>query len=108
MDDPELQKLHADRIAQLQRQVEKRQQLQLKGHGSYQEITEGDFLEVTTTTSLVVCHFFHKEFERCKIVDKHLELLARKYFGTRFIKLSAAVSGCQAGCQGGVTEKIGA
>jgi hypothetical protein len=39
----------------------------------------------------VVCHFFHKDFERCKIVDKHLGLLAKKYLETRFIKLSAPV-----------------
>ncbi len=41
----------------------------------------------------VVCHFFHKEFERCKIVDKHLGQLCRKFFETRFIKVSAPVSG---------------
>jgi hypothetical protein len=38
-----------------------------------------------------VCHFFHKDLERCKIVDKHLALLAKKYMETRFIKLSAPV-----------------
>ena len=39
----------------------------------------------------MVCHFFHRDFERCKILDKHLAILARKYFDTRFIKLSAPV-----------------
>ena len=38
---------------------------------------------------MVVCHFYHKEFERCKIVDKHMKLLAPKYFGTRFLGLNA-------------------
>ena len=38
-----------------------------------------------------MCHFFHRDFERCKILDKHLAILARKYFDTRFIKLSAPV-----------------
>lgn len=36
-----------------------------------------------------VVHFFHRDFERCKIADKHLASLAQKYFRTRFVKLSA-------------------
>jgi hypothetical protein len=47
--------------------------------------------KVTTSTDNVVCHFYHRDFERCKIVDKHLALLAKKYMETRFIKLSAPV-----------------
>lgn len=62
------------------------------GHGQFSEITEGDFLEVVTKTDMVVVHFFHHDFERCKLVDKHLQILARKYFETRFIKISAPVS----------------
>ena len=51
----------------------------------------GDFLEAVTQTENVVCHFFHRDFERCKLLDKHLSILARKYFDTRFIKVSAPV-----------------
>lgn len=89
MDDPELQKLHADRIAQMQQEREKRVHMQLKGHGEVTEISEGDFLEAVTKSENVVCHFFHRDFERCKIMDKHIAILARRYFKTRFIKLSA-------------------
>ncbi|GBF90242.1 thioredoxin domain-containing protein-like [Raphidocelis subcapitata] len=89
LDDPELEKLHADRIAAMKKEAERRVELERKGHGTYDEVTEGDFLEITTDTENVVCHFFHKDFERCKIVDKHLALLAKKYMETRFIKLSA-------------------
>ncbi len=53
---------------------------------------EGDFLEIVTQTQRVVCHFYHQDFERCKVLDKHLQVLARKHFDTRFIKLSAPVS----------------
>jgi hypothetical protein len=42
----ELEKLHADRIAAMKREAEKRAELERKGHGSYEEVTEGDFLEV--------------------------------------------------------------
>lgn len=52
---------------------------------------EKDFLEATTKTETAVCHFFHRDFERCRIMDKHLTLLAHKYFETRFFKISAPV-----------------
>ena len=37
LDDPELERLHAERLATMQREAEKRAQLQRKGHGEYQE-----------------------------------------------------------------------
>ena len=55
------------------------------------QVAEGDFLEVVTTTPRVVCHFFHRDFERCKLLDQHLAVLARRYIDTRFIRLSAPV-----------------
>ncbi|KAK9822821.1 hypothetical protein WJX81_004966 [Elliptochloris bilobata] len=89
LDDPELERLHAERLASLQREAEKRAVLQHKGHGELQEVAEADFLELVTSTPRVVCHFFHRDFERCKLLDQHLAALARKYFDTRFVKLSA-------------------
>lgn len=128
LDDPELDRLHAERLAALKEEAEKRAQLQRSGHGwfhaslcfasftchlstdpccppfhpllapfthpagSYQEVAEGDFLEACTKAGRLVCHFFHREFERCKILDRHLTDLARRHLGTRFIKLSVMVS----------------
>ncbi|GFH21742.1 uncharacterized protein HaLaN_19104 [Haematococcus lacustris] len=89
LDDAELQKLHEERIAKLQAEHEKRSVMQRQGHGELQEINEGEFLEIVTKTDRVVCHFFHRDFERCKLMDKHLTVLAKRYFSTRFIKLSA-------------------
>ncbi|KAL9662388.1 hypothetical protein QQ045_027221 [Rhodiola kirilowii] len=89
MDDPELEKLHADRIAALKKEAEKRQALQRKGHGEYREITEGDFLSEVTGSELVICHFYHREFYRCKIMDKHLKALASKHVDTKFVRLDA-------------------
>ncbi|MED6170521.1 Thioredoxin domain-containing protein plp3b [Stylosanthes scabra] len=89
MDDPELEKLHADRIAALKKEAEKRQEWKKKGHGEYREITEGDFLAEVTGSEKVICHFYHKEFYRCKIMDKHLKSLSPKHIDTKFIKLDA-------------------
>lgn len=89
MDDPELEKLHADRIAALKKEAEKRQALKIQGHGEYRVITEGEFLGEVTGSEHVVCHFYHREFYRCKIFDKHLKSLALRHFETKFIKLDA-------------------
>lgn len=55
------------------------------------------FVQVVTEEERCVCHFFHQDFERCRILDKHLAILSKKYFDTRFIKLSAPVSSPSAG-----------
>lgn len=39
LDDPELERLHAERLAAMQREAEKRVQLQRKGHGELQEVS---------------------------------------------------------------------
>ncbi|KAH7683530.1 ATP binding protein [Dioscorea alata] len=89
MDDPELEKLHAERIAALKKEAEKRQVLKRQGHGEYREISEGDFLGEVTGSERVICHFYHREFYRCKIMDKHLKALAPLHIDTKFIKLDA-------------------
>eukprot|EP00892_Ulva_mutabilis_P001217 jgi/Ulvmu1/11096/UM070_0011.1 len=89
LDDPELNQLHEQRLSEIKADREKRQQMSHKGHGGVTDIGEGEFLDVVTKTELVACHFFHKDFERCKIMDKHLKLLAPKYFATRFCKIHA-------------------
>ncbi|XLU75975.1 hypothetical protein S245_035028, partial [Arachis hypogaea] len=88
IDDPELEKLHADRIAALKNQRNGRNGRR-KGHGEYREITAGDFLAEVTGSEKVICHFYHKEFYRCKIMDKHLKSLSPKHIDTKFIKLDA-------------------
>jgi hypothetical protein len=51
-----------------------------------------------TKTENVVCHFYHRDFERCKIIDAHLAPMAKRFMETRFIKVSAPVSQQAAGC----------
>lgn len=89
MDDPELERLHADRIAALKKEAEKRQALKKQGHGEYREVTEADFLGEVTGSEKVICHFYHREFYRCKIMDKHLKSLAPRHMDTKIIKLDA-------------------
>ena len=53
-------------------------QLQAAGHGEYREITEEEFLKEVCGSQWVVVHFHHHEFFRCKIVDKHLRIIAQQ------------------------------
>lgn len=91
LDDPELERLHADRLAELKQEAERRAKKPVEGHGTYNMIEEGDFLEVVTKTPKVVAHFCHPGFQRCLVMDKHLEILARRHPLTKFIKISAPV-----------------
>merc|ERR1712098_5057 len=45
-----------------------------------------------TGSEMVVCHFYHKNFERCKIMDMHLRKLAPKVMGIKFCTINAEKS----------------
>merc|ERR1719183_1249994 len=89
LEDEDLDELHAQRIKEMKQEAMRRQEQMRKGHGTYAEVEEKKFLEEVTTTKHVVCHFFHEDFMRCKVVDKHLNAVCRKYLDTKFIKVNA-------------------
>ncbi|KAG0169988.1 hypothetical protein DFQ30_003017 [Apophysomyces sp. BC1015] len=87
-EDAELSFMRERRIKEIQQEVERRQAMEENKHGIYTEIEkEKEFMDITTKEKYVVGHFFHKDFRRCKIMDTHLEELAGKHYGTRFIKI---------------------
>lgn len=57
--------------------------------GQYNEIKEDQFLKLVTTNKFVVCHFYHIEFQRCKILDQHLKALCKYHPETVFITLNS-------------------
>ena len=59
------------------------------GHGSYTQITQDEFLPTVTASFRVVCVFFVGNIERCKIMDHHMKLLAKKHMDTKFICIDA-------------------
>ena len=79
----------AARLAELEKKSSRTNDFLGLGHGSYLEIVQDDFLKEVTKSKYVVCHFYHPEFERCKLIDKHLEGLARKHLATKWIKIDA-------------------
>jgi len=88
-DDDISNKIMEQRMAQLRAESSEQRSWQQKGHGKYDEITEEDFLKTVTKSTYAVVHFYHREFPRSKIVDHHLEILAKKYLATKFCKLDA-------------------
>ncbi|KAL9658454.1 hypothetical protein ABK040_005996 [Willaertia magna] len=92
-EDDELAKLKEMRLEQLKKQNSKKLELVAqRSHTKYTEIGEEQFLDTVLKSKYCVCHFYHRDFERCKIVDKHLSLLCEKYWQTRFCKLNAEKS----------------
>ena len=64
-------------------------QFHAQGHGEYREITEEEFLKEVCGSQWVVIHFYHKEFFRCKVVDKHLREIAKKHLSCKWLTLDA-------------------
>ena len=59
------------------------------GHGKYEEITEEQFLPTVTKSKFIVVHFYHKDFERCKVMDMHLKKICVKHIESKFVTIDA-------------------
>ena len=88
-DDEVMHTLREQRIAALKAKKQEHVENMIKGHGTYTEITEEEFLPTVTKTKFVVVHFYHKDFERCKIMDHHLWQICQKHTETKFVKIDA-------------------
>ena len=77
------------RMQQMKNVYQEKQENLIKGHGKYTEITEEEFLPNVTGSKFVLCHFYHQDFERCKIVDMHLRKIAATHAEAKFVFLNA-------------------
>lgn len=74
-DDEGLDAFREQRLQQLHAEFDKARQLRASSHGTYSEIKdEKALLDITTSTKLCVVHFFKPDFNRCRIMDQHLEV----------------------------------
>jgi hypothetical protein len=75
--DSELDAFREQRLQQLHAEFNQAKQLRAKEHGTYVEIKdEKALMDITTSTKLCVVHFFKPDFNRCRIMDEHLEVSA--------------------------------
>lgn len=76
------------RLQELKRLNEVAIQTQSSMFGTYDILrNEKDVLSVTTSIPFVVVHFAHRDYRTCLIMDKHLEILSKKYPLTKFCKI---------------------
>merc|ERR1712224_304687 len=88
-DDAILAQLQQKRIAEMKAKRDLELKFHQQGHGEYREIAEEEFLKEVCGSQWCVVHFYHREFFRCKIVDKHLRILAQKHLSCKWLTLDA-------------------
>ncbi|EAN95937.1 hypothetical protein C3747_181g6 [Trypanosoma cruzi] len=95
-DDAELLELRRRRVAQMQRQQTKEVEWRQKQHGEYREISQDEFFGIVVRekggSDDVCVHFYHKDFETCRVVDYRLSELARTVLSVKFVKIDAEKS----------------
>ncbi|PKI71659.1 thioredoxin domain-containing protein 9 homolog [Punica granatum] len=92
LDLDDLEALRERRLQQMKKMAEKRSRWISLGHGEYSEIpTEKEFFSVVKASDRVVCHFYRDNWP-CKVMDKHLSILAKQHIETRFVKIHAEKS----------------
>ncbi|KAJ9074673.1 hypothetical protein DSO57_1004125 [Entomophthora muscae] len=89
LESEDLDRYREQRLDEMKRQAAELLVMKDTNHGTYLEVEEKDVLGITTNTPYAIVHFFHPGFERCKIMDGHLEKLAQKHFRVRFVKANA-------------------
>lgn len=88
-EDSDLRDLRERRRRQLLSQNKKKAENIGRGHGQYREIVQDEFLSEVTNSDKVICHFFHRDFERCKVMHHHLAKLAPKHIETKFVSVDS-------------------
>ncbi|KAJ7013421.1 hypothetical protein D5086_002628 [Populus alba] len=92
LDLDDIEVLRERRLQQMKKMAEKRSRWISLGHGEYTEIpSEKDFFSVVKASDRVVCHFYRDNWP-CKVMDKHMSILAKQHVETRFVKIHAEKS----------------
>jgi thiol-disulfide isomerase/thioredoxin len=84
-----LQTLRNKRLAQMKAQHATKIENLQKGHGRYHEICQDDFLTDVLKSKNTLVHFYHSDFENCKVIDHHLSVLAPRHVECKFMKMDA-------------------
>lgn len=88
-DDTAFSALREKRLEQLHAEVNRAKLMKETSHGTYTEIKDEKVLmDITTSTKLCVVHFMKPDFNRCRIMDEKLGVLAEKHFDTRFVSIN--------------------
>lgn len=87
--DYELRQIKEARLRQIKNAHKQKLENLGKGHGQFREIVQDEFIAEVTSSPVVICLFYHKDFQKCEIMDHHLLKLAQRHIETKFIKINA-------------------
>jgi thiol-disulfide isomerase/thioredoxin len=89
-DDDELEALRAIRMRAIKQHTAKQAEWQAKGHSTYREIGQDQFFQTVVRdkggSERAAVQFFNKDFELCKVMDKHLQELCVEMPSVKFVK----------------------
>lgn len=89
LDDGEFDQYRERRIEEISKQMKQAQKNVEDGYGNVETlINEESVLQRTTTIKHVVLHFFHENFQKCKVMDDKLKVMAEKHLSTKFIRVN--------------------
>ena len=87
--DPKLAYLREARIQQLSSDLARAKSLRDEGYGTYIDVKdEKVLLEITTSYKKCVVHFHKSDFNRCRIMDDHLRIIAEQHLEARIVKIN--------------------
>ncbi|GLC37943.1 hypothetical protein PLESTF_000607900 [Pleodorina starrii] len=88
----DIEAIRQKRMVEIKQRQEKMKDWAARGHGEYREITtEQEFFKEMKGEERMVCHFFRENWP-CKVMDKHIGILAKKHMETKFVKINAEKS----------------
>lgn len=86
-DDAALDGLREQRLEQLHSELARERRMRNSEHGIYTEVKDEKVLmDITTSTKLCVVHFFKPDFNRCRIMDGHLEV---RHYSSEYLNSTA-------------------
>ena len=77
----ELEKLKSNQVKKAEREKA------TEKLGTIRDVIETEFLDIMLKNKKVICHFYHNDFERCKIIDKHLQIIASTHGETLIVRV---------------------
>lgn len=85
MNDDDFLLIRKKRIEQLKEVENRKSRWVAKGHGIYGEVPDPEtFYRYVKESERVIVHFMRRSTPRCEIIERHLRLLAKEHFETRF------------------------
>jgi len=90
LDEDDFEALRQRRLQVIKHAEKQKQEWLAAGHGKYEELgDESEFFAANKKSKNMICHFYRDSTLSCKVVDKHLSLLAPKHVEARFVRINA-------------------